>query len=240
MSVCSSSLSFEAYKRGECCYKSAHNRTSPCDNCVLSKVLVSRQMEKIKFHLENNRIVEVLATPVFNESEEIDGIVIRVDDITDRERMIEELRQAKLLAEQSDKLKSAFLANMSHEIRTPLNAIVGFSDLLMNSEEQGDKEEYMQIINTNNELLLKLINDILDLSKLESSSVELKYEEFDLAEYFDSMASSMKQRVTNPKVQLVAVNPYSVCRVRLDKNRVAQVVTNYVTNACLLYTSRCV
>ena len=222
---------FEAYKRGECCYKSAHNRTSPCDNCVLSKVLVSRQMEKIKFHLENNRIVEVLATPVFNESEEIDGIVIRVDDITDRERMIEELRQAKLLAEQSDKLKSAFLANMSHEIRTPLNAIVGFSDLLMNSEEQGDKEEYMQIINTNNELLLKLINDILDLSKLESGSVELKYEEFDLAEYFDSMASSMKQRVTNPKVQLVAVNPYSVCRVRLDKNRVAQVVTNYVTNA---------
>ena len=310
VSVCSSSLSFEAYKRGECCYKSAHNRTSPCDNCVLSKVLVSRQMEKIKFHLENNRIVEVLATPVFNESEEIDGIVIRVDDITDRERMIEELRQAKLLAEQSDKLKSAFLANMSHEIRTPLNAIVGFSDLLMNSEEQGDKEEYMQIINTNNELLLKLINDItdrermieelrqakllaeqsdklksaflanmsheirtplnaivgfsdllmnseeqgdkeeymqiintnnelllklindiLDLSKLESGSVELKYEEFDLAEYFDSMASSMKQRVTNPKVQLVAVNPYSVCRVRLDKNRVAQVVTNYVTNA---------
>ena len=106
VSVCSSSLSFEAYKRGECCYKSAHNRTSPCDNCVLSKVLVSRQMEKIKFHLENNRIVEVLATPVFNESEEIDGIVIRVDDITDRERMIEELRQAKLLAEQSDKLKS--------------------------------------------------------------------------------------------------------------------------------------
>ena len=173
----------------------------------------------------------MLATPVFNESEEIDGIVIRVDDITDRERMIEELRQAKLLAEQSDKLKSAFLANMSHEIRTPLNAIVGFSDLLMNSEEQGDKEEYMQIINTNNELLLKLINDILDLSKLESGSVELKYEEFDLAEYFDSMASSMKQRVTNPKVQLVAVNPYSVCRVRLDKNRVAQVVTNYVTNA---------
>lgn len=123
--------------------------------------MASRQMEKIKFHSENNRIVEILATPVFGEGEEIDGIVIRVDDITDRERMIEELRQAKLLAEQSDKLKSAFLANMSHEIRTPLNAIVGFSDLLMNSEEQADREEYMQIINTNNELLLKLINDIL-------------------------------------------------------------------------------
>ena len=152
-------------------------------------------------------------------------------DITTLKETEQKLIIARDKAEELDRLKSAFLANMSHEIRTPLNAIVGFSDLLMNSEEQGDKEEYMQIINTNNELLLKLINDILDLSKLESGSVELKYEEFDLAEYFDSMASSMKQRVTNPKVQLVAVNPYSVCRVRLDKNRVAQVVTNYVTNA---------
>lgn len=237
VSVCSSSLSFEAYKRGECCYKSAHNRTSPCENCVLGKVLASRQMEKIKFHSENNRIVEVLATPVFGEGEEIDGIVIRVDDITDRERMIEELRQAKLLAEQSDKLKSAFLANMSHEIRTPLNAIVGFSDLLMNSEEQADREEYMQIINTNNELLLKLINDILDLSKLESGSVELKYEDFDLAEYFNGMASSMKQRIVNPEVRLVTINPYDVCLVKLDRNRVAQVMTNYVTNA-IKYTPK--
>ena len=237
VSVCSSSLYFEAYKRGECCYKSAHNRTSPCENCVLGKVLASRQMEKIKFHSENNRIVEVLATPVFGEGEEIDGIVIRVDDITDRERMIEELRQAKLLAEQSDKLKSAFLANMSHEIRTPLNAIVGFSDLLMNSEEQADREEYMQIINTNNELLLKLINDILDLSKLESGSVELKYEDFDLAEYFNGMASSMKQRIVNPEVRLVTINPYDVCLVKLDRNRVAQVMTNYVTNA-IKYTPK--
>lgn len=237
VSVCSSSLSFEAYKRGECCYKSAHNRTSPCENCVLGKVLASRQMEKIKFHSENNRIVEVLATPVFGEGEEIDGIVIRVDDITDRERMIEELRQAKLRAEQSDKLKSAFLANMSHEIRTPLNAIVGFSDLLMNSEEQADREEYMQIINTNNELLLKLINDILDLSKLESGSVELKYEDFDLAEYFNGMASSMKQRIVNPEVRLVTINPYDVCLVKLDRNRVAQVMTNYVTNA-IKYTPK--
>ena len=151
--------------------------------------------------------------------------------------MIEELRQAKLLAEQSDKLKSAFLANMSHEIRTPLNAIVGFSDLLMNSEEQADREEYMQIINTNNELLLKLINDILDLSKLESGSVELKYEDFDLAEYFNGMASSMKQRMVNPEVRLVTINPYDVCLVKLDRNRVAQVMTNYVTNA-IKYTPK--
>ena len=148
-----------------------------------------------------------------------------------------ELRQAKAQAEQSDKLKSAFLANMSHEIRTPLNAIVGFSDLLMNTEEQEEREEYMQIINTNNELLLKLISDILDLSKLEAGSVELKYEEFDLSEYFDSMVTAMKQRATNPEVQLIAQNPHKECTVKLDRNRIAQILTNYVTNA-IKYTPK--
>ena len=106
---------------------------------------------------------------------------------------------------------------MSHEIRTPLNAIVGFSGLLMETTEQQEKEEYIKIIHINNELLLKLINDILDLSKIESGSVELQYEDFDLSEYFDDMVTSMKQRMTNPGVRLIASNPYSGCKVRLDK-----------------------
>lgn len=230
ISFCSKSISYEAYKKGELCYKSAHNRTSPCENCVLQRAFLSHQTEQIKFNLDNEHTVEVFATPVFVEDGTMDGIVIRVDDVTERERMIEELRQAKLEAEQSDKLKSAFLANMSHEIRTPLNAIVGFSELMMYGEEE-DKEDYIQIINTNNELLLKLINDILDLSKLEAGSVELKYEHYDLAEHFNNMAASMKQRITNTNVHLVAVNPYSACQVLLDRNRVAQILTNYVTNA---------
>ncbi len=112
--------------------------------------------------------------------------------------MIKELQIAKMHAEQSDKLKSAFLANMSHEIRTPLNAIVGFSGLMMYASDE-EKEDYMQIINNNNEMLLKLISDILDLSKLEAGSVELKYEEFDLTDYFNSMFASMKQRPQTPK-----------------------------------------
>lgn len=148
-----------------------------------------------------------------------------------------ELRKAKAQAEQSDKLKSAFLANMSHEIRTPLNAIIGFSDLLMNTDEQEEREEYMRIINNNNELLLKLISDILDLSKIEAGSVELKYDEFDLSDYFDDMASSMQHRVTNPNVQLIVKNPHRECIVKLDRNRIAQILTNYVTNA-IKYTPK--
>lgn len=237
ISLCSKSLSYEAYKKGEPCYLTAHNRTTPCENCVMQGARKSGQVESILFNLDNKHVIEVFATPIFNEQGDVDGVVIRVDDVTERQHMIGELEKARSRAEQSDKLKSAFLANMSHEIRTPLNAIVGFSDLLMVTEDQEEKEEFIQIINANNELLLKLINDILDLSKIEAGSVELKYENFDLAVYFNELAASMHRRVVNPQVRLVPVNPYEACTVRLDKNRLAQILTNFVTNA-IKYTSK--
>ena len=162
------------------------------------------------------------------------GICLSIQEYKDIENTLIEARKK---AEESDRLKMAFLANMSHEIRTPLNAIVGFSDLLMVTEDQEEKEEFIQIINANNELLLKLINDILDLSKIEAGSVELKYENFDLAVYFNELAASMHRRVVNPQVRLVPVNPYEACTVRLDKNRLAQILTNFVTNA-IKYTSK--
>lgn len=231
ISLCSRSLSYEAYKKGEPCYKTAHNRSTPCENCVMQRARKSGQVESIKFALNNGHTIEVFATPVYSSMGEIDGVVIRVDDVTERENMIAELEKARSRAEQSDKLKSAFLANMSHEIRTPLNAIVGFSDLLAVTDDAEDREEYSRIINTNNELLLKLINDILDLSKIESGSVELKYEKFDLAVYFDELATAMRRRVTNSEIRLKVVNPYTTCMVTLDKSRFAQILTNYVTNA---------
>ena len=236
ISLCSKSLSYEAYKKGELCYLTAHNRTTPCENCVMQRARRSGQVESILFNLDNKHVIEVFATPIFNEQGDVDGVVIRVDDVTERQHMIGELETARSRAEQSDKLKSAFLANMSHEIRTPLNAIVGFSDLLMVTEDQEEKEDFIQIINANNELLLKLINDILDLSKIEAGSVELKYEDFDLAVYFNELAASMHRRVVNPQVRLVPMNPYETCTVRLDKNWLAQILTNFVTNA-IKYTS---
>ena len=236
ISLCSKSLSYEAYKKGEPCYLTAHNRTTPCENCVMQRARRSGQVESILFNLDNKHVIEVFATPIFNEQGDVDGVVIRVDDVTERQHMIGELEKERNRAEQSDKLKSAFLANMSHEIRTPLNAIVGFSDLLMVTEDQEEKEDFIQIINANNELLLKLINDILDLSKIEAGSVELKYEDFDLAVYFNELAASMHRRVVNPQVRLVPMNPYETCTVRLDKNWLAQILTNFVTNA-IKYTS---
>ena len=143
----------------------------------------------------------------------------------------EELQRAKEKAEESDKLKSVFLANMSHEIRTPLNAIVGFSELLSETNNIDEKAEYLKIINTNNELLLRLIGDILDLSKIESGLIDFKHEKFDLVAVFRDLFATFKQKQTNANVELLADFPYAKCIVSLDRNRLIQVVTNFVINA---------
>ena len=141
------------------------------------------------------------------------------------------MEREKETAQQADKLKSAFLANMSHEIRTPLNAIVGFSELLQTTEDVNMRKEFMNIINNNNELLLRLIGDILDLSKIESGLMELKLESFDLADAYKETFMALKQRCTNPEVEFIGHNPYKSCLVKLDKNRLVQVGTNFITNA---------
>lgn len=152
-------------------------------------------------------------------------------DITEIRETYNELQKAKNKAEESDKLKSAFLANMSHEIRTPLNSIVGFSGLLKDSNNGKDKNEFWNIINANNELLLRLINDILDLSKIEAGAIELKSVKFNLAERFDDIYSTLKLRNTNNEVEFRCDNPYHKCMIALDENRITQIITNFVTNA---------
>ena len=158
-------------------------------------------------------------------------------NITDMRNTNAELKLAKEKAEESDKLKSAFLANMSHEIRTPLNAIVGFSSLLAVTDDPKDKEEFNNIITTNNDLLLRLINDILDLSKIDAGAIELYPSEIDFAKVFDEIATTMKPRITNRNVKFITANPYQNCIVNIDKNRFSQILLNYLTNA-INYTER--
>ncbi|MGL5272134.1 MAG: hybrid sensor histidine kinase/response regulator, partial [Phocaeicola sp.] len=158
-------------------------------------------------------------------------IMTQASDVTDIKRMNNELKKAKNKAEEADKLKSAFLANMSHEIRTPLNAIVGFSELLKHAETPEEKDEYMGIIDTNNDLLLRLIGDILDLSKLDSGTLKLYPEEFDFSLFFTETYSTLKPRCEHSEIELKIHNPLSNCRVTLDKNRVLQILTNYINNA---------
>ena len=143
----------------------------------------------------------------------------------------EELIAARDKALQADTLKSAFLANMSHEIRTPLNAIVGFSELMVYSEDPAEKEEYMSIIQSNNELLLRLINDILDLSKIESGILDRKRETFNLAKVCNELYTMIQPKITNPDVEFQMDNSSPDCWIFLDRSRLKQVWMNYLTNA---------
>lgn len=153
-------------------------------------------------------------------------------DITEKIKAYNELQEAKERAEQSNKLKSTFLANMSHEIRTPLNAIVGFSNLMAFSDAEEDKKEYYNIINTNNDLLLRLIGDILDLSKIEAGMLALKPEHFSIAELFEGLHLTFSQRILSKDVALISNVPSDdPCYLYLDKNRFTQVITNFLTNA---------
>lgn len=202
-------------------------------------------------------IVDGMATHTLDESITLNGIsgiwqttknaFVSVDgrkmllaiavDLRERIHIQEELEDAKRRAELANKLKSAFLANMSHEIRTPLNAIVGFSDLMMEATSKEDQNEFRQIIALNNELLLKLIEDILDLSKIESGAIDFHRTKFDLVSYFSEISESMRIRIKNPEVNFVSVNIYDRCIVSLDKNRLMQIITNFVSNS-IKYTQK--
>ena len=151
-------------------------------------------------------------------------------DITNLQNIEQELIKARIKAEQSDRLKSAFLANMSHEIRTPLNAIVGFSQLLPSAETTEEKKLYSGIINQNSDILLQLINDILDLSKIEAGTLEYIKRPMNLGEVCRTIYTVHKERVKEG-VTLVFDNEEEDLLMEGDQNRIMQVITNFLTNA---------
>lgn len=151
-------------------------------------------------------------------------------DITDLKQIEEMLVNERDRAEASDRLKSAFLANMSHEIRTPLNAIVGFSSLLASAENVVEKELYNSLISHNNELLLNLINDIIDLSKIEAGYLELHQNWFNLTELLDECVAEYA-RLLPSGVELLTSYPEHDALVELDKLRIKQILNNFLSNA---------
>ena len=152
-------------------------------------------------------------------------------DITDLMKAQQQLRQETARAEDSGRQKSMFLASMTHEIRTPLNSIVGFSDLLGTVDTPEERHEFIRIIRTNCDMLLRLINDILEASSINDGPQSIEPTDVDFAKAFDDIFQTLGQRVQTPGVSFIKDNPYTSYPTRLDIGRIQQVITNFVINA---------
>lgn len=167
---------------------------------------------------------------LLNEEE---NMVLTLHDITQLKETEKQLTLAKEKAENADLSKSAFLANMSHEIRTPLNAITGFAEVLASANTEEEKAQYQEIIKMNADLLLQLVNDILDMSKIEAGTLEFVYTKVDINLLLSDLRQLFQMRVNDAgkNIQIIAEPSLPSCSIETDRNRVAQVLSNFTTNA---------
>ena len=175
--------------------------------------------------------VQLNCIPEFDEQGKLLGAFGVWRNINDLMRKQDQLRKETKRARESGEMKTLFLANMTHEIRTPINAIVGFSEVLSSLPTAEDKKGVIQIIKNNCDMLLRLINDILTASSLESGHMDIKPVEVDFAKAFNELFESLKPRVQEPGVEFIKDNPYDTLPIKVDVDRVSQVITNFMTNA---------
>ncbi|MBD9112403.1 MULTISPECIES: ATP-binding protein [Bacteroides] len=225
------------YTPGLICYQTSALRDKPCEHCAFKEAIEQGIIVRHTIRIDKVDF-EVTATPVYaTGGKEVIGGLLRFEDITEKLKIEQDLREAKNKAEESNRLKSAFLANMSHEIRTPLNAIVGFSDMICQVDDPVEKQEYMKIIIANNELLLQLIDDILDLSKIEAGTMDFSYSVTDVNELMSNICHQMEQKDHSPEVQISFIEKAPACVINTDRVRLSQVMINLMSNA-MKFTER--
>jgi signal transduction histidine kinase len=199
---------------------------------ALSKPLVYvGQMYPVVTLSTENQWVQINCVPEFDDDGHLLGAFGVWRNISDLMRKQDQLRSEEKRARESGQMKSLFLANMTHEIRTPINAIVGFSEVLSSLSTDEEKKEIIQIIKNNCDMLLRLINDILTASSLESGHMDIKPVKVDFARSFNELFESLRPRVQEPGVEFIKDNPYESLPIKVDVERVSQVFTNFVTNA---------
>lgn len=219
------------YTPGLICYQTSALQKEPCRNCAFKEAIEQKKMVRHTVHVDGVDF-EVTATPVYDDNNtEILGGLLRFEDITEKLRTARMLQEAKEQAEESNRLKSAFLANMSHEIRTPLNAIIGFSDMICQGVDEDEKIEFMDIIKKNNEILLQLINDILDLSKIEAGTMDFTYGDTDVNALLEGICRQMQQKEHSDAVRIAFTERVPDCILYTDHLRLSQVLMNFINNA---------
>jgi PAS domain S-box-containing protein len=194
--------------------------------------------QEIVFHNFDKHYFEMSYNPIKNEHSEIIGVAVFAQDITDKKRNEEALLKAKNEALQAAQAKSDFLSNMSHEIRTPMNAIIGITDLLLDKLAIPENREYLQSIKYSADNLLHIINDILDLSKIEAGKVELEEEPFNLEQKINELKRTFQPKANEKKIELITMITKDVpAYVKGDQFRLNQILLNLISNA-IKFTSK--
>lgn len=214
-----------------------HMMTPPKNAAVDYKTIVL----KLPIDIVTNNIKDtwysITYIPNVNDKGEIDGSFGIAHNITEDMQRQEDIKNEISRAQEISKRKHEFLANMTHEIRTPLNAILGFSDVLNVVEASEERKEYVRIINHNCKLLMKLINDLLEISNIDSSNKEaIKPVEVDFAEYFTTTCNSLRGLVNTPGIDFIIDNPYTTLPTYIATESITKILTNFVDNA-VKYTS---
>ena len=222
---------FEGKKCWQALYK---DKTGECEFCPKKHLIDENGQPTKVYSWDYQRPFDKCWFRVFSAAFAwIDGQmahVITSVDIDHQKTIEEELRVAKEKAENLDRLKSAFLANMSHEIRTPLNAIVGFASLLVESDDKKERQDYVDIMQENTELLLQLISDILDLSKIEAGTLDFTMDHLDIKSFCEDIMRNYDIKEDKPVPVLLAPD-LPEYYIYTDKKRLMQVITNFINNA---------
>lgn len=222
---------FEEKKCWQALYK---DKTGECEFCPKKHLIDENGQPTKVYSWDYQRPFDKCWFRVFSAAFAwIDGQIAHVItsvDINHQKTIEEELRVAKEKAENLDRLKSAFLANMSHEIRTPLNAIVGFASLLIESDDKKERQDYVDIMQENTELLLQLISDILDLSKIEAGTLDFTMDHLDIKSFSEDIMRNYDIKEDKPVPVLLAPD-LPEYYIYTDKKRLMQVITNFINNA---------
>lgn len=213
------------------CYEIMYCSQEQCNHCIVLDVLKSGKPQTQEWQSHSGNYFAMHYYPFENINSESVVLCLGID-ITERKQMEKQLEQAKQIAEQSSHFKTQFLARMSHEIRTPMNGVLGMTDLLLNSNVSETHKEYLLTLKNSGEMLLAIINDILDISKIESGKFELHSRPFDLKSLIENVYQLLLPKAKEKKIQFSYNFPSGMhCFYESDPIRISQILINLIGNA---------
>lgn len=228
------------FPAGVTCYQLSHHQDYPCGNedhpCTIDRIMATGKAVVLEHvHVAPNgsrHYIEIHGYPVFDQRGKIAQVIEHCLDITLRKMTEDNLRQAKMVAEDANRAKSQFLANMSHEIRTPMNGIIGFTDLLLGMDLEQAQHEYLGFIKSSADRLMDIVTDILDFSKIESGKIEMVSETFSVAQLLNDSVGVMAAKALEKSLELVySVDRHLPAMAIGDAGRLRQIIINLVNNA---------